>query len=81
MDQAKQEKIRRFLADKLMAESVREVLLHSFLQKRGHGVDADIYVLAAARIAIDLLEDGWKELEKYKSAEEREPTQLKQVGL
>ena len=75
----KQEKIKKFMADKDLAGIIREVLTNSFL-KTSKG-DRDVQLLAASRIAIDLLDDGFKELEKISRQENEEEKQLKQVGL
>lgn len=67
MDKTEIQKIQRFLSDKIMSGAVYEVLLDSFLKERAN---ADVYVLAASRLSVDYLKQGWKELEKLKSAEE-----------
>lgn len=67
MNKARQEKIRRFVDDVVMNEAVYEVLLHSFLKEQP---DKNVQTLAASRIAIDLLNDGFKELNRYKVIEE-----------
>lgn len=73
-----QEKLMRFLQDELMSRTVRQVLIDSFLKKRERN---SIEELAAARIAIDLLEDAWKEIERYKQVEPKERKVLTQVGM
>ena len=60
----KTDKIKRFVNDKEMAKAVHGVVLRAFLKPVK---DQDIYMKAASRIAIDLLDDAWKELLKYKS--------------
>mgnify|MGYP001563052245 FL=1 len=71
-------KIDRFLKDEAMSNAVYEVIRDSFLKKKDK---RDIYILAAERIAVDLLEDSWKELKKYGTEEEKEPQITKQIGL
>lgn len=79
MDIQKQEKIKKFLSDKAMSQAVKEVLINSFLKTRGV---MEVNFLAASRIAIDLLDLGFKDLERIsKSAENNEDTPIKQVGL
>jgi hypothetical protein len=78
IDTHQEQKIKRFMHDAVMSSGVYSVLLHSFLKPRK---DADVYTLAASRIAIDLLNDAWKELEKIKGQSEREEQKLEQVGL
>lgn len=77
-EKAKQEKVRRFLADEVMAYFVKDVLRESFLKQ---SKDKDVQYLAASRIAIDFLEDGFKELAKYKSPNREEPGPGGQIGL
>lgn len=60
MNDTQKAKISRFLADKVMSEAVYDVLRESFLKDKTR----DIHVLAASRLALDLLRDGWKELER-----------------
>ncbi len=77
-EKTKQEKINRFLKDRVMAEVIYGELLKSFLKKRKW---EDVNLTAAARMAIDFLEDAWREMEKYKSQDEGEKVVAKQVGL
>lgn len=63
----KQQKIARFLADEAMASIVKDVLLANYLKP---AKDKDVQYLAASRIAIDLLQDGWRELERYRHVQE-----------
>lgn len=78
MESPHDEKIKRFLNDSIMAEAVYGVLLQSFLKQQDR---KDIHMLAASRIAIDLLDDAWKELKKRKNAEVIERRPLKQNGM
>jgi len=71
-------KIKRFMQDKVMSESVKAVMLKAFLKTSG---SKDVQTLAAERIAIDLLEEAYRELNKYASQEEKEEKILTQVGL
>lgn len=60
--------------DEIMSEAVYAVVLESFLKTRPN---QDVYVLAAARLSVDYLKDGWKDLKKYqdeKEVEERNTT-------
>lgn len=78
MTDAEKQKIARFLNDTVMAEAVRDVLTKTFLKPLPN---KDVHHLAAARIAVDFLEDGWKELEKYKAQAEQEPKQERNIGV
>lgn len=77
-DDTKKIKIERFLKDVAMSEAVYEVIHSSFLKSRGQ---RDIQVLAAERLAVDFLNDAWKELGKFKVEEGTPLTPLKQIGL
>ena len=64
MDAAKKERVARFLNDVMLSETIYNVLLQSFLKPRAR---QDVQLFAAARLAIDLLEEGWKDLNRYRS--------------
>lgn len=78
MDATRQDKIKKFMADERMSGAVKEVLLGSFMKPRGH---TDINMLAASRIAIDLLEDGFKDLKKYTQMDKNIIKQESNVGF
>ena len=69
IDKTKEEKLFRFVNDVVMREAVYNILLQSFLKPKDR---TDVNTLAASRIAIDLLQDGWKELQKYKTIQDEE---------
>ena len=66
-----------FLADKLTKDAVKKVLRESFIKTK----DGDIHMKAAQMIAINLLEEGFKELKKYSNKAEQEIKEVTQVGL
>jgi len=70
MDKTKQEKIKRFLDDRIMSDAVYGVLLDTFLSEK---VEQDVNILAASRLAVTFLKEGWKELERFKQDETTEP--------
>ena len=76
MDKSKIEKINKFLDDEALANAVYDILAASFLKKRER---KDIYMVAAERIAIDLLEEGWKDLLKIKRTRSQGES-VKRVG-
>ena len=78
MNETQRAKIQRFLDDKIMSEAVKSVILGAFLKPSKKN---DVQTLAAERIAIDLLEEGFKELNKYALEEKKEKAALSQVGL
>ena len=72
------EKVKQFANDNAMSEAVYYVLLKSFLRRKER---TDVNITAAERIAIDLLEDGWKEIQKHKNTSPAKKKELEQVGL
>lgn len=78
MDATRQEKLKRFSNDRLMNEAVHFLLLQSFLKPRK---GADVHELAASRIAIDMLQDAWKDLERYKQDDEAKPDRAPNPGV
>jgi hypothetical protein len=74
----KQARLQRFLQDETTAHLVKEVLVGSFLKPK-QGEDTEMK--AARFVAIGLLEDGWRELNKYKNKELDVSPASKQVGL
>ena len=62
-------KIQKFLADEMMSSSVKSVLESFCLAK---SKDRDVHNLAARFLAIEILEDAWKELEKSRQVSENE---------
>lgn len=78
MDDLKNNKIERFINDTVMSDAVYSVLLDSFLKERPA---QDVYVLAGSRLAVDFLNQGWKELEKAKSKREDDGKTGGNVGM
>ena len=77
MNKGEREKINRFLNDVGMSDAVHTTLIKSFLKTRG---DRDVHLLAAAKIAIELLDEAWKDMSRMKD-EETLPSSVRQVGL
>lgn len=69
MDDVTKNKLIKFVADKTMSQAVYDILLDSFI---GAKAPQDVHVLAASRLAVDFLRQGWKELEKFEQDEEGE---------
>jgi len=78
MNKTQEDKLQRFMNDAVMADTVYQVLLDSFLVERPN---QDVYVLAASRLSIDFLKQGWKELERYARKEKAETPIRTQEGL
>lgn len=64
-------RIQRLNQDKILIEGLKKIFLNAFLKGKYQERD-NVPVLAAQRIAIDLLEDGFEELAKIKEEEKRE---------
>lgn len=75
---AKREKLSRFLSDEVMATAVFEVLMDTYTKPRAK---LDVHTLAGERIAINLLQDAWRELQKFKHESGRTQDVVPQVGL
>lgn len=72
-----EEKLRQFINNEPMARAVYDALLHRFIRKE----TADIYVLAASKIAINLLQEVWKELEALKNGVEEDKKEVGNIGM
>lgn len=73
-------KIDRFLQDEAMTESVFNAIRNSFLRKKGQ---RDTLILAAERLAVDMLSEAWKELDRYRVSENVKGNGMitKQIGV
>ena len=65
MNDAQIAKLEKFANDSTMLEAVKYVFFGSFLKPKK---ETDVQYLAASRIAIDLMNDAFKELERYKES-------------
>lgn len=66
------------MSDKVMSQAVKMVLRESFLKSSG---TQDVQTLASERMAINLLEEGFKELKKFSNTTEQKFKELGNVGL
>lgn len=64
LDNTQRDKIQRFMSDKVTSDTIRYVIERSFL-KPLKGVS--VHELAAARLAVDMLDDAWEELRKSRA--------------
>lgn len=78
MNSFKQEKLTRFANDIGMSEAVYEVVKDAFLKSKGQ---KDVQILAAERLALDFLDNAWKEIEKYKAGNITEEKSTGNIGL
>ncbi len=77
MNPQQQAKIKKFVEDQGMSFAVKQALLDEFLKEKPN---ADYHVLAASRLAIDMLNKAWRNLEKYKVIKEERQVES-QPGL
>lgn len=73
-----QEQLKRFANNTEMNEAVKEVLLEVYMRKPSN---ADANVLAGHFIAIDLLQEAWREIDEYRSKPEEETPVKTQIGI
>ena len=59
-------KLKQFVSDPVMSSAVYDAILSVFLKPKP---TRDVHQLAADRIAINLLMDAWRDLERYKNTE------------
>jgi hypothetical protein len=78
MDEVTKHKIERFLSDKVMTDSVYNFIVKSFLRPTGL---REVQIMAAERMAIELFNTAWIELERLKKIEDKDVTQSRQIGL
>lgn len=77
MNNIDKKSISRFMHDTLMSESVYQILLDSFLNKR----DGDVNLKAAQMLAIDMFTEGWRDLERLKDKEISTNKNTRQIGM
>jgi hypothetical protein len=79
LNEIEKQKIDRFLKDTIMSNAVKNVFINSFLKPIK---STDTNFLAASRIAIDLLNNAWDELQKFENIKSNdEPSKTGQIGL
>ena len=61
MNERDRQQIKRFITDPVMSMAVYESLYRFFLKRRKTD---DVQILAAERLALFMLEDAWKEIER-----------------
>jgi F0F1-type ATP synthase delta subunit len=71
-------RITRFLNDEATSDAVKQAILNSFLKSKPN---RDVYQLAASRLAIDMLDEAWRDLERFKDSVNEKISVGKQVGL
>ena len=79
MTQLQKDKIARFLEDTLLSDTIRDILLENALNQPIK--QYEIHYLAAQRLAIDIIRESWKEMERYRSQSEKKETTARNIGL
>ena len=72
------EKITQFLNDTLMSSTIKEILENIIARP---SKDRDVHILASKTIAVELLQEAWKELNKLKNERDQEPRQGTNPGI
>lgn len=75
---AKQEKIKRFLDDKIMSEGVFEEIQNTFLESTR--VETQVHMLAASHLALQKFRLAWKRLARFQIESAHEES-VEQSGL
>lgn len=78
MNVTQEEKIKQFVSDRTMSDAVYNNILQSFLKPVEHG---DVHVLAAYKVATDLLRVAFKELGRFTKEQDVVEKRVGQVGL
>ena len=79
MDDFQKNQIEKFISNRVMADAIYHILLNTFLDDKK--TVQEVNILAAARLAVTFLREGWKELEKYKAGSEDTDKKSGNVGL
>jgi hypothetical protein len=74
------EKLNRFMSDKVMSQAVYDIILSSFLKRKTHA-EMGTEILASSMLAVYALEDAWKELNKFKTENLQKEENNRQIGL
>ncbi len=82
MNDNEREKVKRFMNDMVTNTAVRNVIRDSFLKPRdSSGKHLDVHVLAASRLALDYLDEAWKDMSRLKDEKQEESEAKGQVAL
>lgn len=78
MDNLINEKLNQFVNDTAMNTAVRQLLESTILKPKGN---KDVNYLASERIALDVISEAWRELDKFKINSDEPVNNNKQIGL
>lgn len=74
LNESQKSKVQRFANDEALSDAIKQLIRESFLKPKPN---RDVYQLAAVTIAIGLLDDAWREIERYKQNVESDSVQNK----
>lgn len=77
LNSTEKQKIKRFVSDVTMFKVVKDVLRESFLKDR----KGDVQILASQMLAVNMLDEGFKELGKEAKRVEQEDKPKEQIAL
>ena len=78
MNPATKAKIKQFANDKPMNEAVYSVVSEKLFST---SKDRDVNVLAARFLAIEILNEAWKDMLRFKEGEENVSKEVNQIGM
>lgn len=78
MNKQQEERIRQFVNDEALSDAIYQILRDAFLEPLE---TRDVQVLAASRIALDMLPLAWKSLLKFKTESEEIKGEKVNLGL
>lgn len=78
MDNIRKEKLNQFGNDIAMNTAVKDLIMSALLKPKG---SKDVNFLASERLALDAMEEAWKELDKFKPNTDDTVGSSKQIGL
>ena len=78
MNPTQKAKIKQFANDKQMSEAVYNVVSEKLFST---SKDRDVNVLAARFLAIEILNEAWKEMLRFKEDEENVSKEVNQIGM
>jgi len=78
MNPTEKSKLERFVNDEVMSNAVYNLLLSVFLKA---STSKDVNTLASERLAINLLRESWKELDRFREIQNQESEKNVQIGL
>ena len=72
------EQLKRFASNVVLTETVRSFLRQEFTKKR---TDRDVHMLAGQMIAVELLDDAFKVIERMKKDQEKDKKSTTNIAV